>query len=47
MRGAQACATPSNAGLLFEQDDVGNDLTLTGSSPITCDQQANQAAAAG
>ena len=31
----------------FEQDDVGNDLTVTGSSPITCDQQVNQAAAAG
>jgi len=31
----------------FEQDDVGNDLTVTGSSPITCNQQVNQAAAAG
>ena len=31
----------------FEQDDVGNDLTVTGNSPITCDQQVNQAAAAG
>ena len=31
----------------FEQDDVGNDLTVEGNSTTTCDQQVNQAAAAG
>ena len=31
----------------FEQDDVGNDLTVGGDSTTTCDQQVNQAAAAG
>ena len=31
----------------FDQDDVGNDLTVEGDSTVTCDQQVNQAAAAG
>ena len=31
----------------FEQDDVGTDLTITGTGEVTCDQQVNQAAAAG
>ena len=31
----------------FEQDDVGNNLTVDGTSEVTCDQQVNQAAAAG
>jgi hypothetical protein len=31
----------------FEQDDVGNDLSVGGTSEVTCDQQVNQAAAAG
>jgi HPt (histidine-containing phosphotransfer) domain-containing protein len=31
----------------FEQDDVGNDLTVEGTSTVECDQQVNQAAAAG
>jgi hypothetical protein len=31
----------------FEQDDTGNDLTVEGNSTTTCDQQVNQAAAAG
>ncbi len=31
----------------FEQDDVGSDLTISGDSPVTCDQQVNQAASAG
>ena len=31
----------------FEQEDVGNDLSVTGDATTTCDQQVNQAAAAG
>jgi hypothetical protein len=31
----------------FEFDDVGADLTVTGTSTTTCDQEVNQAAAAG
>ena len=31
----------------FEQDDVGNDLSVTGDATTTCDQQVNQAASAG
>ncbi len=31
----------------FEQEDIGSDLSVTGSSTVTCDQQVNQAAAAG
>jgi len=31
----------------FEQEDVGGALTINGSSTVTCDQQVNQAAAAG
>ena len=31
----------------FEQDDIGSDLSVTGDSTVTCDQQVNQAAAAG
>lgn len=31
----------------FEQDDVGSNLTISGDSPVTCDQQVNQAASAG
>jgi hypothetical protein len=31
----------------FEFDDVGADLTVTGTSTTTCDQEINQAAAAG
>ncbi len=31
----------------FEQDDIGSDLTVDGSSTVSCDQQVNQAAAAG
>jgi hypothetical protein len=31
----------------FEQDDTGNDLTVEGTSTVTCDSQVNQAAAAG
>jgi len=31
----------------FEQDDIGSDLTVDGSSDVSCDQQVNQAAAAG
>ncbi len=31
----------------FEQDEVGADLTIDGTSTVTCDQQVNQAAAAG
>jgi hypothetical protein len=31
----------------FDQDNVGNDLTVEGDSTVTCDQQVNQAAAAG
>jgi hypothetical protein len=31
----------------FEQDETGNDLTTSGTSTVTCDQQVNQAAAAG
>lgn len=31
----------------FEQEDIGSNLTVNGSSEVTCDQQVNQAAAAG
>ncbi len=31
----------------FEQDDVGSDLTITGTSTVECTQDVNQAAAAG
>jgi hypothetical protein len=31
----------------FEQDEIGSDLTVTGTSTATCDQQVNQAASAG
>ena len=31
----------------FEQDEIGSDLSVNGSSEVTCDQQVNQAAAAG
>ncbi len=31
----------------FEQDEIGDTLTVTGDSTVTCDQQVNQAAAAG
>ena len=31
----------------FDQDDVGSDLTVGGDSTVDCDQQVNQAAAAG
>ena len=31
----------------FEFEDVGADLTVTGTGTTTCDQQVNQAAAAG
>ncbi len=31
----------------FEQEDIGSDLTINGTSTVTCDQQVNQAAAAG
>jgi len=31
----------------FEFDEVGSDLTVTGNPTTTCDQQVNQAAAAG
>jgi hypothetical protein len=31
----------------FEFDDTGADLTVTGNGTTTCDQQVNQAAAAG
>ena len=31
----------------FEQDDVGNDLSVTGDATTTCDQQVNQATSAG
>jgi hypothetical protein len=31
----------------FEFDEVGSNLTVTGSGTTTCDQQVNQAAAAG
>jgi hypothetical protein len=31
----------------FEQDDVGNDLTVGGTSTTECTQEVNQAAAAG
>jgi hypothetical protein len=31
----------------FEQEDIGSDLSISGDSPVTCDQQVNQAAAAG
>ena len=30
----------------FEFDEVGSDITLSPSSPVTCDQQVNQAASA-
>ena len=31
----------------FEQDYIGSDLSISGDSPVTCEQQVNQAAAAG
>jgi hypothetical protein len=31
----------------FEQDEVGSDLTIGGTSTVTCDSQVNQAASAG
>ncbi len=31
----------------FEQDDIGNDLTVNGTSEVSCEQQVNQSAAAG
>ncbi len=31
----------------IEQEDIGSDLTVGGDSTVTCDQQVNQAAAAG
>ena len=31
----------------FDFDDTGADLTVTGTSTTTCDQEVNQAAAAG
>jgi hypothetical protein len=31
----------------FEQEEIGSDISLTGGAPTTCDQQVNQAAAAG
>jgi hypothetical protein len=30
----------------FEFDEVGSDITLSPSNPVTCDQQVNQAASA-
>ena len=30
----------------FEFEEVGSDITLTPSNPVTCDQQVNQAASA-
>jgi hypothetical protein len=31
----------------FEQEDIGSELSVSGDSAVTCDQQVNQAAAAG
>ena len=31
----------------FEQEDIGSDLSVSGTSTVTCEQQVNQAAAAG
>ncbi len=31
----------------LDQEEVGSDLSITGGAPTTCDQQVNQAAAAG
>ena len=31
----------------IEQEDIGSDLSVSGTSPVTCEQQVNQAAAAG
>ncbi len=31
----------------IDQEDIGSTLTVTGTSTVTCDQQVNQAAAAG
>ncbi len=31
----------------FEQEDIGSELSVSGDSTVTCDQQVNQAAAAG
>src|SRR5215210_1247730 len=31
----------------FEQEEISNDLTVGGTSTVTCDSQVNQAAAAG
>ncbi len=31
----------------FEQEDIGSDLSVSGNGTVTCDQQVNQAAAAG
>ena len=31
----------------FEQEDIGSDLSVSGTGTVTCDQQVNQAAAAG
>ena len=31
----------------FEQDDIGSELTIGGDSEVSCDQEVNQAAAAG
>ena len=31
----------------FEQEEIGSDLSVTGTGSVTCEQQVNQAAAAG
>jgi len=31
----------------LEQEDIGSDLSVTGTGTVTCEQQVNQAAAAG
>ncbi len=31
----------------LEQEDIGSDLSVSGTGTVTCDQQVNQAAAAG
>ncbi len=31
----------------IEQEDIGSDLSISVDSPVTCEQQVNQAAAAG
>ncbi|HLL38576.1 MAG TPA: hypothetical protein VK357_02805 [Rubrobacteraceae bacterium] len=31
----------------IEQEDIGSDLSISGDSPVTCEQQVNQSAAAG